>query len=60
MIGGDLMIKCWQYDENFLKACNFEKPLCPGEDVVEVADVLPLQHLGRVDLRLKNFPGEGV
>ena len=45
---------------NFLKTSNFEQALSPGEDVVEVADVLPLQHLGRVHLRLENLTGEGV
>ena len=50
----------WQYDDNFLKAGNFEEPLGPGEDVVEVADVLPLEHLGGVDLGLEHLPGEGV
>ena len=50
----------WQYDDNFLKASNFEESLGPGEDVVEVADVLPLEHLGGVDLGLEHLPGEGV
>ena len=48
MVGVDMMMLWWQYDDHFLKASNFEQALGPGEDVVEVSDVLPLQHLGRV------------
>ena len=45
MVGVGMMMLWWQYDDHFLKTSNFEEALGPGEDVVEVANVLPLQHL---------------
>ena len=38
-------------DEVFLKSCNFEDPLGPGEDVVQMAHLLLLKELRRVHLR---------
>ena len=38
-------------DEVFLKSCNFEDPHGPGEDVVQVAHLLLLKELRRVNLR---------
>ena len=42
MVGVGMMMLWWQYDDHFLKTSNFEEALGPGEDVVQVANVLPL------------------
>ena len=40
MVGVDMMMLCWQYSDHFLKAGNFQQALGPGEDAVEVYDMM--------------------